>query len=559
VCRGTDSAFRIGGDEFALILSGASRDEAAQVATRAQAAIDRLDGSAGVSCGVAGIPEDGDTDDRLIAAADAAMYRLKGHPRAMVPPDHDPARRRLAVASRLAAQLTMLGDVDSIASAVVDELHRAFGYYLTVVHRLEDHGVLRIVAGAGPLAVSDDTRCDPDYLGRDTHDDPGSELSVPIHVGDRLWGVLNLEQIATYAFNDDDVLLAESVVAQMVGGIHRCELVEKLEGLFATTVTILCDALETRDANTARHTSDVADRALILGRRLAIDPGRMRALGYCARLHDIGTIGVRTELLSKPAALTRAEYIEIQAHSEIGAELLARAPLPNSPAAPARNSIRRCRGVPRNLSGVRADAGSARGPAHQPYRWSGGQAQPPGDTKPMAAVVADVLFLPGLQVGGETLPVAQLEAGCKQRRADASALAGGIDAKHAEIQVAVVRVVALHRAQSPAHERRSPSHAETGQACEPRHLPGGHLPAVGEHPQGRAGEVLGRPAHVLLGTPPQRPAEELAAVPRARARIGEHPALDRVVVKRPREHARQLFVIAELDRPGRHRGGILDG
>jgi GGDEF domain-containing protein len=149
VCRGTDAAFRIGGAEFALVFSEASRDEAAQVATRALAAIDRPDGSAGVSWGVAGIPEDGDTDDRLIAAADAAMYRLKGHPRAMVPPDHDPAGRRLAVASRLAAQLTMLGDVDSIASAVVDELHRAFGYYLAVVYRLEDHGVLRIVAEPG--------------------------------------------------------------------------------------------------------------------------------------------------------------------------------------------------------------------------------------------------------------------------------------------------------------------------------------------------------------------------------------------------------------------------
>ena len=265
VCRGTDSAFRIGGDEFALILPGTGREQAIAVAARAQVAIERLDGSAGVSWGVAGLPEDGDTDDRLIAVADAAMYRRKGRPQPVAELDHDHARRRLAVASRLASRLTTLQDVRGIASAVVDELHRAFGYFLAVVHRLEDDGMLRIVAGAGPLtesdaeflaweqsvhqgvngrvartgeiAVIDDTRCDPDYLARDPLDDPGSELSVPIRVGDRLWGVLNLEQMATHAFNEDDVLLAESVVAQMGAALHRCELVDELEGLFATGAT----------------------------------------------------------------------------------------------------------------------------------------------------------------------------------------------------------------------------------------------------------------------------------------------------------------------------------
>ena len=308
-----------------------------------------------MSWGVAGLPEDGDTDDRLIAVADAAMYRRKGRPQPVAELDHDHARRRLAVASRLASRLTTLQDVRGIASAVVDELHRAFGYFLAVVHRLEDDGMLRIVAGAGPLTESDaeflaweqsihqgvngrvartgkitvidDTRCDPDYLARDPLDDPGSELSVPIRVGDRLWGVLNLEQMATHAFNEDDVLLAESVVAQMGAALHRCELVDELEGLFATTLNILCDALETRDHYTARHTSEVAERSLILGTRLGIDPGRMRALSYCARLHDIGKIGIRTELLAKPARLTAAEYAEMQEHSAIGAELLARIPL----------------------------------------------------------------------------------------------------------------------------------------------------------------------------------------------------------------------------------------
>ena len=347
VCRGTDSAFRIGGDEFALILPGTGREQAIGVAARAQVAIERLDGSAGVSWGVAGLPEDGDTDDRLIAVADAAMYRRKGRPQPVAELDHDHVRRRLAVASRLASRLTTLQDVRGIASAVVDELHRAFGYFLAVVHRLEDDGMLRIVAGAGPLtesdaeflaweqsihqgvngrvartckiAVIDDTRCDPDYLARDPLDDPGSELSVPIRVGDRLWGVLNLEQMATHAFNEDDVLLAESVVAQMGAALHRCVLVDELEGLFAPRSTSLRCAGDARSLH-ARHTSEVAERSLILGTRSAstrADAGALlRARSY-----------IQSSPLAKPARLTAAEYAEMQEHSAIGAELLARIPL----------------------------------------------------------------------------------------------------------------------------------------------------------------------------------------------------------------------------------------
>jgi diguanylate cyclase (GGDEF)-like protein len=355
VCRAGDSAFRIGGDEFALILGDTTRDQGALVAARAGAAIARLEGSAGASWGIASMQEDGTTDHRLMTVADAAMYRHKGVSQKATSLEHDQPRRRLVVASRLATRLMKLDDVKAIAEEVVDELHRAFGYYLAVVHRLDDDGMLRIVAGSGPLArrssnflaweqsihqgvngrvartaessLIHDTTCDPDYLGRDPRHDPGSELSVPIIVADRTWGVLNLEQLATHAFNEDDVLLAESVVAQMGAAFHRCDLIDQLQGTFATTLGILSDALDARDSYTARHTTQVMDLSLAVAARLALPAAKIRALGSCARLHDIGKLGVRTELLSKPGPLTAAEYAEMQEHSAIGEALLARIPL----------------------------------------------------------------------------------------------------------------------------------------------------------------------------------------------------------------------------------------
>ena len=355
VCRTSDLAFRIGGDEFALLLPGCGGEESAMIAARAADAIARLDGSAGASWGVATIPTDATTRDHLVAVADASMYKRKGDRSRTTPPLRRDARSRLEVASNLATRLTKLHEPREIAQTVVDELHSAFGYYLAAIHRLDRDGVLRVVAAAGRLteagvrwlateqpvtrgvngrvartgerSLVDDTRTDSDYIGSGPSLDPGSELSLPIHVGDRVWGVLNLEQIATHSFGEYDVMLAEAVVAQTGAALHRCLLVDEMERSFSNTLGVLCDALESKDAYTADHAAEVADLADRVAARFGLTTSQQRSLRYCALLHDIGKIGIRTELLAKPARLTAQEYLEIQQHSDIGFTLLARIPM----------------------------------------------------------------------------------------------------------------------------------------------------------------------------------------------------------------------------------------
>jgi putative nucleotidyltransferase with HDIG domain len=87
-------------------------------------------------------------------------------------------------------------------------------------------------------------------------------------------------------------------------------------------VHALVRALADLDAETYRHSLEVAATATAVGRGLGLAPAELAEVELGALLHDVGKLCLPTRLLAKPGRLTVAELRLVRRHPDWGADMV---------------------------------------------------------------------------------------------------------------------------------------------------------------------------------------------------------------------------------------------
>ena len=304
------------------------------------------------SCGVYLVELVADVADAPLEQVDAPLRMAI---RAAISPhrhrrDAEPLSRRHSRALELSLSLAdRLADASSeqeVCAFAVEELQRSFG--CSIVHIVAAAGeefdlraergpfgaaggrwsqktsaglMGRCLAEGHPVISADVTR-EPGYRAHNNAHDVRSELAVPIKTAAGPWGVVNLEDTALNAFDEDDARLLESIAAQLGGAINAIGLYERLDRAYLGTAEALSTALEAKDSSTASHSQSITDDAVAVGRRLGMDAEDLRMLRYAAAFHDIGKLAIPREILHKSGPLDPDEWAKMKQHTVYGDRIL---------------------------------------------------------------------------------------------------------------------------------------------------------------------------------------------------------------------------------------------
>ncbi|MEX2236970.1 MAG: HD domain-containing phosphohydrolase [Dehalococcoidia bacterium] len=92
------------------------------------------------------------------------------------------------------------------------------------------------------------------------------------------------------------------------------------------TLESLADIVDLRDHYTFEHSTRVANLARAVAGEMKLNPDQIEAVYTGARIHDVGKIGIKGEVLLKEGPLSDDDWREMKTHPELGATLVSKFP-----------------------------------------------------------------------------------------------------------------------------------------------------------------------------------------------------------------------------------------
>ena len=367
VVRAEDEIFRIGGEEFGLIVEGSS-GAAARIAERLRLALaDQRRGHKlpTVSAGVATVPDHAGNAIELHRKADIALYaaKLSGKNRVLIFTDEGDGAEKASPSKLRPVSDPLLGQ-RGLRLLVVDDdpslrilLRTTFEVVDIEVEEADSADLARDrIAARGPDVVVLDVRMpgtDGLTFCRELKSDPATaHIGVVLLTGSEGGTEEAAEKCGADAFLRKPFSPLEllNLVERIAGGLYegpfrsgtgppeeqlilyaqdlrRLLEVERgqraiIQRAYRETVTALASALETKDIGTGAHSQRVQRYAVDLAN--ALDPGLLedQSVEYGFLLHDMGKIGIPDKILQKEGSLSPSERRLLETHTVLGEQLL---------------------------------------------------------------------------------------------------------------------------------------------------------------------------------------------------------------------------------------------
>jgi len=111
-------------------------------------------------------------------------------------------------------------------------------------------------------------------------------------------------------------------VASLMDITEHKQVEERLKKTMDAAINTMSRIIEVKDPYTSGHQHRVCQLAIRIAQEMTLLEDKVEGIRIASLIHDIGKIGLPTEILSKPTPLTDIEFRLIKEHSQIGHDIL---------------------------------------------------------------------------------------------------------------------------------------------------------------------------------------------------------------------------------------------